>query len=89
MGAFRLPVIPFMEFYFCSKFLYKNLVLSGQIGDKDHIFINDLSGDSNTFSHCKSCQYSSDPKTFDMTEKEACHTGSCKQTDDVKRNLND
>ena len=66
-----------------------DLIFFGQIGDKDYIFINDLSGDSNTFSHCKSCQYSSDSKTFDMTEKEACHTGSCKQTDDVKRNLND
>lgn len=78
-----------MEFYFCSKYLYKNLFLSGQIGNKDHTFINDLSSDGNAFSHCKGGKDRSDPKTFDVTEEEACHTGSCKQADNVKRNLND
>ena len=73
---------------FYTKYLYKNLFLSGQIGNKDHTFINDLSGDGNAFSHCKGCKDSSDSKTFDVTEEEACHTGSCKQTDNIKRDLN-
>ena len=56
-----------MEFYFCSKYLYENLFLSGQIGNKDHTFINDLSGDGNSFSHGKGCKDGSDSKTFDVT----------------------
>ena len=77
-----------MEFYFCSKYLYENLFLSGQIGNKDHTFINDLSGDGNAFSHCKGCKDSSDSKTFDVTEEDTSHTCSCKQTDNVKRDFN-
>lgn len=77
-----------MEFYFCSKYLYENLFLSGKIGNKDHTFINDLSGDGNAFSHGKRCKDGSDSQTFDVTEEDTCHTGSCEQTDDVKRDLN-
>lgn len=77
-----------MEFYFCSKYLYENLFLPGKIGNKDHTFINDLSGDGNAFSHGKRCKDGSDSQTFDVTEEDTCHTGSCEQTDDVKRDLN-
>ena len=77
-----------MEFYFCSKYLYENLFLSGKIGNEDHTFINDLSGDGNAFSHGKRCKDGSDSQTFDVTEEDTCHTGSCEQTDDVKRDLN-
>ena len=58
-----------MEFYFCSKYLYENLFLSGKIGNKDHTFINDLSGDGNAFSHGKRCKDGSDSQTFDVTEE--------------------
>lgn len=77
-----------MEFYFCSKYLYENLFLSGKIGNKDHTFINDLSGDGNAFSHGKRCKDGSDSQTFDVTEEDTCHTGSCEQTDNIKRDLN-
>lgn len=65
-----------------------DLIFFGQIGDKDYIFINDLSGDGNAFSHCKGGKDRSDSKTFDVTEEDTCHTGSCEQTDNIKRDLN-
>ena len=51
------------------------------------MLIHPVPGDSHTFSHGESGDYSSDAKAFDMAETEACEGGSDNKADHIEADL--
>ena len=55
---------------------------------KPEVSIQYIAYHTDDLTHRKRGKDRSDSKTFDVTEEDTCHTGSCEQTDNIKRDLN-